>query len=226
MSLIVVNRGYVLPGVGGHAPNASVAQITWADRSLASVAPAFWAPHVPLTCSMFAGALVRATASMLSWKQLPGSWGSARFPRSPLVGLPNEPLPLKVLWATSLPHGAYNLNVPNMPLHRLRGVRQTELAPAGSLWSLDVVTDNHVITATPVRSERRAAHGTDVAALRAGFASVTVFDGLTPRTIPVRALCDLVSETIDDSSRRAAMARNAHNAISSVQASLSGAAPR
>lgn len=130
------------------------------------------------------------------------------------------------LASRSLPHGAYNLNVPNMPLHRLRGVRQTELAPAGSLWSLDVVTDNHVITATPVRSERRAAHGTDVAALRAGFASVTVFDGLTPRTIPVRALCDLVSETIDDSSRRAAMARNAHNAISSVQASLSGAAPR
>jgi 5'-nucleotidase len=130
------------------------------------------------------------------------------------------------LASRSLPHGAYNLNVPNVPLHRLRGVRQTELAPLGSLWSLDVETDNHVITVTPIPGDRRAPHGTDVAALRAGFASVSVFDGLVPKTIPVRALCDLVGDTIDDNSRRAAMARNAHNAISSLQASVSGAAPQ
>src|SRR6202049_4843205 len=96
-----------MPGLGGQGARISAAQIACAASVLVTAAPAATTPHVALVCWRFAGALVIPAASVLSCQQLPGAWLSLISARSPLVGLANDPLPVNVLWATSLPQSWY-----------------------------------------------------------------------------------------------------------------------
>jgi 5'/3'-nucleotidase len=65
-----------------------------------------------------------------------------------------------------------NLNVPNLPLDELKGVREAELAPAGEVWvaSADVSQGDLKIE---ISGRADPAPGTDVALVREGYVSVT-----------------------------------------------------
>jgi 5'-nucleotidase len=79
-----------------------------------------------------------------------------------------------VEWAAK-PEGdarVLNLNVPNLPQHEIKGVREAELAPAGEVWvaSADVSEGDLKIEIT---GRADAAPGTDVALVKDGYVSVT-----------------------------------------------------
>jgi 5'-nucleotidase len=65
-----------------------------------------------------------------------------------------------------------NVNVPNLPLEELKGVREAELAPAGEVWvaSADVSQGDLKIEVT---GRADPAPGTDVALVHSGYVSVT-----------------------------------------------------
>ena len=65
-----------------------------------------------------------------------------------------------------------NVNVPNLPLAEIQGVREAELAPAGEVWvaSADVSEGDLKIEIT---GRADAAPGTDVAIIADGYVSVT-----------------------------------------------------
>jgi 5'-nucleotidase len=65
-----------------------------------------------------------------------------------------------------------NLNVPNLPLEEIKGVREAELAPAGEVWvaSADVSQGDLKIEIT---GRADPAPGTDVALVHDGWVSVT-----------------------------------------------------
>jgi 5'-nucleotidase len=65
-----------------------------------------------------------------------------------------------------------NLNVPNLPMDEIKGVREAELAPAGEVWvaSADVSQGDLKIEIT---GRADPAPGTDVALVHDGYASVT-----------------------------------------------------
>lgn len=65
-----------------------------------------------------------------------------------------------------------NINVPNVPLGEVKGVQETELAPHGEVWvaSADASSGNLELE---VKGREDARPGTDVAAVAAGYVSVT-----------------------------------------------------
>ena len=65
-----------------------------------------------------------------------------------------------------------NLNVPNLPLAEMLGVREAELAPAGEVWvaSADVSSGDLKIE---IKGRADPAPGTDVALVHDGYVSVT-----------------------------------------------------
>jgi 5'-nucleotidase len=77
-------------------------------------------------------------------------------------------------WVAKPDHGprVLNINVPNVPVPELRGVREAELAPAGEVWiaSADVSSGDLRLEIT---GRADAAPGTDVAIVNDGFVSVT-----------------------------------------------------
>ena len=94
--------------------------------------------------------------------------------------------------------GAYNVNVPNVGVKQLRGLKQCQLAPVGSMWRLDVQTTSDDIRAVPTMTDRRPPHGTDLAALLTKWASLTYFQGLVPGVVPGRVIVEKVEEFIGD----------------------------
>jgi 5'-nucleotidase len=65
-----------------------------------------------------------------------------------------------------------NLNVPNLPLHEVKGVREAELAPHGEVWIASAdVSGGDLKLEFQGRSD--AAPGTDVAFIRDGYVAVT-----------------------------------------------------
>ena len=65
-----------------------------------------------------------------------------------------------------------NVNVPNLPLAEIKGVREAELAPAGEVWvaSADVSEGDLKIE---IKGRADPAPGTDVALVHDGYVSVT-----------------------------------------------------
>jgi 5'-nucleotidase len=65
-----------------------------------------------------------------------------------------------------------NLNVPNLPMHEVRGVREAELAPHGEVWvaSADASSGDLKLE---FQGRADAAPGTDVAFVRDGYVAVT-----------------------------------------------------
>jgi len=65
-----------------------------------------------------------------------------------------------------------NINVPNLPLAEIKGVREAELAPHGEVWiaSADVSSGDLKLE---FQARADAAPGTDVGILQAGYVSVT-----------------------------------------------------
>ena len=97
-----------------------------------------------------------------------------------------------------LTQGAYNVNVPNVAVKQLRGLKQAELAPVGSMWQLDVQMTVDGIRAVPTMTDRRPPHGTDLAALMTKWASLTYFQGLMPAVVPGRLIVEKVEQYIGD----------------------------
>jgi 5'/3'-nucleotidase len=79
-----------------------------------------------------------------------------------------------VAWAAtpaSVPR-VLNVNVPNLPLAEIKGVKEAELAPHGEVWivSADVSEGDLKLT---IQGRADAAPNTDVAIVRDGYVSVT-----------------------------------------------------
>ena len=91
-----------------------------------------------------------------------------------------------------------NINVPNVPVHELAGVQETQLAPHGEVWvaSADVSSGDLRLDFKP-RGD--AAPGTDVAALQAGYVSVTPLMSVVRASIPGAA--EAVSHVLTRSAR-------------------------
>lgn len=85
------------------------------------------------------------------------------------------------LAATLLPdvpaRGVLNLNVPNVPLDAVRGVRGARLAPFGERWRADAVGGE--VRLEYLGHDDEPAPDTDVALVRAGYAAVTDLTGIT-----------------------------------------------
>jgi 5'-nucleotidase len=100
-----------------------------------------------------------------------------------------------VEWAAK-PEGdtrVLNLNVPNLPLHEIKGVREAELAPAGEVWvaSADVSQGDLKIEIT---GRADPAPGTDVALVHDGYASVTPLMSIVRG--PGRGAADAITEAL------------------------------
>jgi 5'-nucleotidase len=65
-----------------------------------------------------------------------------------------------------------NINVPNVAFADLKGVRETELAPHGEVWVASANVSEGDLK-LEIKGRADAAPGTDVATIRAGYASVT-----------------------------------------------------
>ena len=87
-----------MPGVGGHGPNTSVAQITWRSVGCRDRRPPMGDAAGAFVCCRSAGAVVRPSGSLVLVPAVAGRRAAREIsPRSPFVGLPNPPLFLNVL---------------------------------------------------------------------------------------------------------------------------------
>jgi 5'-nucleotidase len=66
-----------------------------------------------------------------------------------------------------------NVNVPNVPIHELRGVREARLAPYGTVWAASADTATGDIVLEFKGNDVQPDPDTDLALVRAGYASVT-----------------------------------------------------
>lgn len=92
-----------------------------------------------------------------------------------------------------------NVNVPNLPVHELKGVREAELAPAGEVWvaSADVSEGDLKIEIT---GRADPAPGTDVALVHDGYVSVTPLMSIVRG--PARGAADAMVDALDLDSLR------------------------
>jgi 5'-nucleotidase len=83
-----------------------------------------------------------------------------------------------------------NINVPNLPLAEIKGVREADLAPHGEVWiaSADVSSGDLKLEFT---GRADAAPGTDVGILQAGYVSVTPLMSVV--RAPLEGAADAVS---------------------------------
>jgi len=100
-----------------------------------------------------------------------------------------------VEWAAK-PEGdarVLNVNVPNLPLAELKGVREAELAPAGEVWvaSADVSQGDLKIE---ISGRADPAPGTDVALVHEGYVSVTPLMSIVRG--PARGASDAIIEAL------------------------------
>jgi 5'-nucleotidase len=86
-----------------------------------------------------------------------------------------------------------NVNVPNLPLAEIKGVREAELAPAGEVWvaSADVSQGDLKIEIT---GRADSAPGTDVAFVQGGYVSVTPLMSIVRS--PARGAADAITEAL------------------------------
>jgi len=118
---------------------------------------------------------VPALAVSLKWSEEPYEWATAAELAVPALE-----------WVARRPGppAALNLNVPNVPLHAVRGVRGAELAPYGEVWvaAADVREGD-------VRIEFRGADHepspeSDAASVLAGWATLTLLHGIAADPAP------------------------------------------
>ena len=85
-----------------------------------------------------------------------------------------------VEWAAKPDDGprVLNLNVPNVALADVRGVREADLAPHGEVWVASADASSGVLVLDLKGRDDDAAPGTDVAALQAGCVAVTPLVGV------------------------------------------------
>jgi 5'-nucleotidase len=112
-----------------------------------------------------AGYGVPGIAVSMAWSDRPGHY---RWETAAAVAV------AAVEWAAkpdSVPR-VLNINVPNVDLADLEGVQEAELAPHGEVWIVSAnVSEGDLKLEVTGRAD--AAPGTDVAAVRAGYVSVT-----------------------------------------------------
>jgi len=86
-----------------------------------------------------------------------------------------------------------NVNVPNLPLAEIKGIREAELAPAGEVWvaSADVSEGDLKIEVT---GRADPAPGTDAALVRDGFVSVTPLMSIVRG--PARGAADAIVDAL------------------------------
>jgi 5'-nucleotidase len=97
-----------------------------------------------------------------------------------------------------------NVNVPNVPIEMLRGVRQGELARFGAVQTTIAEVGEGFVRLGVADEEAHAEPGSDAALVAAGYASVTA----------LRPLCDLHDEGLSH-----ALARQLEDAAASVPSS-------
>ena len=112
---------------------------------------------------------LRALAVSLAWGEAE-HWATAATLAAALV--PDVPA-----------RGVLSLNVPNVPLDEVRGVRGARLASFGERWRATAPAGE--VRLEYVGHDGEPAPGTDVALLRAGYAAVTELTGVTG--VPARA---------------------------------------
>jgi 5'-nucleotidase len=79
-----------------------------------------------------------------------------------------------------------NVNVPNVPLDRLRGLRRATLAATGAVEVSIVSAEQNYLQVTVSEASEQPGSGTDSAALAAGYASLTA----------LRAVCEAPGEEL------------------------------
>jgi 5'/3'-nucleotidase len=88
-----------------------------------------------------------------------------------------------------------NLNVPNLPLHEVKGVEEAELAPHGEVWiaSADASSGDLKLE---FQGRADAAPGTDVALIRDGYVAVTPLMSVVRASI--RGAAETVASALPD----------------------------
>ena len=88
-----------------------------------------------------------------------------------------------------------NLNVPNLPLGEVKGVREAELAPHGEVWiaSADVSGGDLKLE---FQGRADAAPGTDVALIREGYVAVTPLMSVV--RAPLRGAAEAVASAMPE----------------------------
>ena len=76
-----------------------------------------------------------------------------------------------------------NLNVPNLPLHEVKGVREAELAPHGEVWIASADSSAGDLK-LEFQGRADAAPGTDVALIRDGYVAVTPLMSVVRAPLP------------------------------------------
>jgi len=82
-----------------------------------------------------------------------------------------------VPWLAGAPGQVLNLNVPNVALDQVRGVRAARLAPFAERWTTETSPGEVVLGYDGHRHEPD--DDTDLGVVRAGYASVTLISGLS-----------------------------------------------
>lgn len=166
------------------------------DLVVAGVNPGWNVGHGVIHSGTFGAALTAAVNGIagvaVSLDHRPTKQGHVHWETAALVagGV------VDVLIERGLSAGAFNVNVPNVPARLLRGLKQCQPAPVGSMWRLDVRMENGAFVVAPNAIDRRPPHGTDLAALLLDWASITFFHGLVPATFASRTVVERVEDLI------------------------------
>ena len=102
-------------------------------------------------------------------------------------------------WVAKTEGGAprvLNLNVPNLPMHEIKGVREAELAPHGEVW---IASADSSAGDLKLEFEGRSdsAPGTDVAFIRDGYVAVTPLMSVV--RAPLLGAAEAVAAALPDS---------------------------
>ena len=90
-----------------------------------------------------------------------------------------------------------NLNVPNLPLHEVKGVREAELAPHGEVWIASADSSGGDLK-LEFQGRADAAPGTDVALIRDGYVAVTPLMSVV--RAPLRGAAEAVASAMPEPS--------------------------
>ncbi len=90
-----------------------------------------------------------------------------------------------------------NLNVPNLPVHEVKGVREAELAPHGEVWIASADSSGGDLK-LEFQGRADAAPGTDVSLIREGYVAVTPLMSVV--RAPLRGAAEAVASAMPERS--------------------------
>lgn len=128
---------------------------------------------------------VPALAVSLKWSEAPYEWETAAALAVPA---------LEWVAARPGPPAALNLNVPNLPLREVRGVRAADLAPYGEVWVASADVREGDVRIEFRGSDHGPAPDSDAASVLAGWATLTLLHGIA--AAPAHDAADAVAAAL------------------------------